>query len=226
MKTRGEICIELGKNVCRNCFHFDPPNEESALCLRYPPVWADGEWTFPEVQRLLFVWRVETSLVIVPNRRRSTRRRHNRPHRARKGLTMKISADIYNLTPHPITIDDGKNKLIYDPFPVKELPRVHIRTTKQDEVNGIRIRTIKPSSVTHLPEYEDGTLYIVSAMVAQAVPHRSDLICPDTKHANRDEKGFIVSVKGFVSYTHSQIGTPPGVPSGMDWEPWREHENF
>ena len=50
MMTRGEICIELGKNVCRNCFHFDPPNEESALCLRYPPVWADGEWLFPEVQ--------------------------------------------------------------------------------------------------------------------------------------------------------------------------------
>ena len=137
---------------------------------------------------------------------------------------MKISADIFNLTPHPITIDDGTQKVIFEPMEVKELPRVHMKTTRQDEVDGIPIRKIKPSAIMHLPEYEDGTLYIVSAMVAQAAPHRSDLICPDTKHANRDEKGFIVSVKGFVSYTHSQIGTPPGEPSGMDWLPWRDSE--
>ena len=135
---------------------------------------------------------------------------------------MKITADIFNLTPHPITIDDGTTKLIYDPFPVKELPRVHMRTTKQDEVDGIRIRTIKPASVTHLPEYEDGTLYIVSAMVAQAAPHRRDLICPDTQYVNRDEYGFIVSVSGFVSYHHE----PQPEPSDEDIDLWREHANF
>ena len=139
---------------------------------------------------------------------------------------MKIEADIFNLTPHPITIDDGKNKLIYEPFPVKELPRVHMKTTGQDVVDGIQLRRIKPSSITHLPEYEDGTLYIVSAMVAQAAPHRSDLICPDTQYANRNEKGFVVSVKGFVSYARSPIFTPPGVPTGMDYEPWRERDNI
>ena len=130
---------------------------------------------------------------------------------------MKIQADIFNLRDHPITIDNGTQKVTFEPMEVKELPRVHMKTTKQDQVNGILIRKIKPSAIMHLPEYEDGTFYIVSAMVAQAAPHRSDLISPDTEHANRDEKGFIVSVKGFVSYTHSQIGTPPGVPSGMDW---------
>ena len=145
---------------------------------------------------------------------------------------MKISADIFNLTPHPITIDDGINKVVFRslevlaPDQTATYPHVHMKTTGQDEVDGIRIRHIKPSTITHLPEPREGLLFIVSAIVAQAAPHRSDLICPDTEHANRDEKGFIVSVKGFVSYTHSQIGTPPGVPSGIDYEPWREHEKF
>ena len=135
---------------------------------------------------------------------------------------MKIEADIFNLTPHPITVGEGGSQVTYQPMEVKELPRVNMKTTRQDEVDGIPIRKIKPSAITHLPEYEDGTLYIVSAMVAQAAPHRSDLICPDTEHANRDEKGFIVSVKGFVSYARAPVGTPPGVPTGMDYEPWRE----
>ena len=130
---------------------------------------------------------------------------------------MKIEADIFNLTPHPITIDNGTPKVTYQPMEVKELPRVNMKTTRQDEVNGIPFRKIKLSTIAHLPEYEDGTLYIVSAMVAQAAPHRSDLICPDTEYANRNEKGFIVSVKGFVSYAHNPICTPPGEPAGMDW---------
>ena len=113
---------------------------------------------------------------------------------------MKIEADIFNLTPHPITIDDGTKKVTFEPMEVKELPRVNMETTGQDEVDGITIRNIKPSTITHLPEIEIGTLYIVSAMVAQAAPHRRDLICPDTEEATRDKKGFIVSVKGFVSY--------------------------
>ena len=116
-----------------------------------------------------------------------------------------MMADIFNLTPHPITIDNGTPRVTFEPMEVKELPRVHMKTTKHDQVNGILIRKIKPSAIMHLPEYEDGTLYIVSAMVAQAAPHRSDLICPDTEQANRDGKGFIISVKGFVSYAHPTL---------------------
>ena len=123
---------------------------------------------------------------------------------------MKIEADIFNLTPHPITIDNGTPKVTYQPMEVKELPRVHMKTTRQDEVNGMPIRKIKLSTITHLPEYEDGTLYIVSAMVAQVASHRSDLICPDTEYANRNEKGFIVSVEGFVSYARSPVWHPTG----------------
>ena len=123
---------------------------------------------------------------------------------------MKISADIFNLTPHLITVGEGIHKVTYQPMEVKDLPRVQMITTKTDEVDGIPIRKIKPSTITHLPEYEAGVLYIVSAEVAQAAPHRSDLICPDTKHANRDEKGVIVSYKDFVSYSRDHINTPPG----------------
>ena len=118
---------------------------------------------------------------------------------------MKIEADIFNLTPHPITINDGTKKVTFEPMEVKELPRVNMVTTGEDEVDGIKIRKIKQSAITHLPEAEAESIYIVSAMVAQAAPHRSDLICPDTEQANRDGKGFIISVKGFVSYAHPTL---------------------
>ena len=118
---------------------------------------------------------------------------------------MKIEADVFNLTPHPITIDDGKNKVTFQPMEreVVNPPKVHMKVIGHDEVDGIRIRKIEPSTVTGVPEAEEGVLYIVSAMVAQALPTRTDLICPDTQYANRDEKGFIVSVKGFVSYANA-----------------------
>ena len=104
-----------------------------------------------------------------------------------------------------------------------------MKSTGYDEVDGIPIRRIKQASVTHLPEYEDGTLYIVSAIVAKAAPHRSDLICIDSDAIFmeiKDKEATFVFGNSFVSYARSPVGTPPGVPTGMDYEPWREHGKF
>jgi len=49
------------------------------------------------------------------------------------------------------------------------------------------------------PPVVEGRYYIVSAMVGQAC-NRPDFISPDTNRAERNEKGHIVSVPGFVRY--------------------------
>ena len=103
---------------------------------------------------------------------------------------MKFIVDIFNLTPHPITVGEGVHKVTYLPMEVDELPSVQ-QPAEQVEVNGIPIRYINLSIITHLPEPDFGTLYIVPETVAKAAPHRNDLICPDPP-------------KGFVSYATEQ----------------------
>ena len=70
-------------------------------------------------------------------------------------------------------------------------------------VNGIPVRKATPADVTGLPaasEYSDAMyfFYIVSTIVKNAQPGRTDLLVPDTGSAKRDEKGNILSVPGFI----------------------------
>jgi len=53
--------------------------------------------------------------------------------------------------------------------------------------------------VEGLPEPQSNTVYIVSTLVAQAVPHRDDIIAPDTSPQGvvRDSEGKIIGVKRF-----------------------------
>jgi hypothetical protein len=51
---------------------------------------------------------------------------------------------------------------------------------------------------TPMPEQQDGVYYIVSSFVAQALPHRTDLICPNSTDAVRNEKGHIIYTNGFM----------------------------
>lgn len=97
-----------------------------------------------------------------------------------------------NLTPHAIVLNDGNS------FPPSgDVARVTASYTAFDE-RGVAKVTF--GEVSSLPEPVDGTLYIVSALVAQAAK-RDDVVSPATGHAEavRNEKGHIVSVPGFVS---------------------------
>lgn len=99
-----------------------------------------------------------------------------------------------NLTPHPIRLNDGR---VFEPS--GSIARVSQTLSKFDE-NGIAVQEF--GEVTGLPAPRDGVMYIVSAMVlsrAQA-EGRVDVVAPATGHKDcvRDEKGFIVSVPGFI----------------------------
>lgn len=104
-----------------------------------------------------------------------------------------------NLTPHEIAMNDGRT---FAPSDI--VARVGMTYTNADS-NGIaKIVTGKPTDV---PEPANGVIYIVSALVASAMPHRPDVVSPASGHpeAKRNEKGHIVSVPFFVKEDGDKI---------------------
>ena len=99
-----------------------------------------------------------------------------------------------NCTPHPIRLNDGR---VFEPSGT--IARVSQSISEFDE-NSIAVQSF--GEVTGLPQPEEGTVYIVSALVlgrAQA-EGRDDVVAPATGHKDcvRDDKGFILSVPGFI----------------------------
>lgn len=98
-----------------------------------------------------------------------------------------------NFTPHVIVLNDGRE------FVSEGLARVSATFSSFDE-DGVCSQQF--GEVTGLPEPADNTMYIVSALVLTATKQagRTDCVAPATGHPDciRNEKGFIVSVPGFV----------------------------
>lgn len=98
-----------------------------------------------------------------------------------------------NFTPHAIKLNNGRE------FASEGLARVKATFTSFDE-NGVCSQQF--GDITGLPEPTDGVLYIVSALalIAVKLQGRTDCVAPATGHPEcvRDEKGFIISVPGFV----------------------------
>lgn len=98
-----------------------------------------------------------------------------------------------NYTPHPITLNDGRT------FASEGLARVKATFSDFDADDVCEQQF---GEVTGLPEPTDGVLYIVSALVLTAAKAqgRTDCVAPATGHTEckRNDKGFIVSVPGFV----------------------------
>lgn len=57
-------------------------------------------------------------------------------------------------------------------------------------INGIPVTTTEFGEVENLPDPEPGTIYIVSSLVAQRVPERTDVFIPN--ESVRDSEGRIV----------------------------------
>ena len=98
-----------------------------------------------------------------------------------------------NLTPHAIVLDNGVSSLTVQPSGT--IARVSV-DVEETAVSGLYSQQF--GDVAGLPEPVEGTLYIVSAMVLSAVPHRADVYAPATALAARNELGHIVSVPGLV----------------------------
>jgi hypothetical protein len=117
---------------------------------------------------------------------------------------------IVNLTPHNVSIFDT-----YDvPHTFEKsgmVARVSSRQSKFKKLvtsqtefdlyaNEFGDAYIEHESGEQTPMFrqQDGVYYIVSSFVAQALPHRTDLICPNSSDAVRNEKGHIMHTNGFM----------------------------
>lgn len=103
---------------------------------------------------------------------------------------------IINLTPHPVTI------LVPNTAPVTFPPEpTPARCTEEVRpvglVDGLPIYHHTYGQVTGLPAWQHEVFYLVSLMVAQALPDRTDLLFPSG--VVRDAQGQIVGCRGFAS---------------------------
>ena len=107
---------------------------------------------------------------------------------------MKWQVDkIINLTPHEVAIHLGD--AIRRIPPSGNVVRLNSHCQPCGECDGIPVAICKEGEPKGLPEPVDGTVYIVSSMVAKKVK-RLDVLCPDTSDEGviRDGKGYIVGV--------------------------------
>jgi hypothetical protein len=108
-------------------------------------------------------------------------------------------AEIINLTPHDVTVVCGDiTKTFGKSGQVTRLGQT--QPIRVGMIAGIDILKSGFGPTEGLPEPIPETYFIVSMVVAQANPHRRDLISPDTSPAGaiRDEDGKIIGTKGFV----------------------------
>ena len=100
--------------------------------------------------------------------------------------------DIKNLTPHNVIVvinDDIRYVITASGI----VARCTSSTETIGEVNGIPLTRTTYGEVVGLPDKKENTIYIVSAIVAQARPDRDDLFIPN--ETVRDESGKIVGCK-------------------------------
>lgn len=98
------------------------------------------------------------------------------------------------MTPHPITIVDDSNVVI------KTIPAsgnlIRLSTSTVDAgfaVDDIKVTKTVFDSPEGLPDYSLGTFYVVSQLVKNALPNRSDLLVP--AEVVRDNNGNIIGCK-------------------------------
>jgi hypothetical protein len=102
-----------------------------------------------------------------------------------------IIMKIINMTPHIVRLNDGRE------FPPSGIvARVGSSYTEFD-ARGVCCAVF--GGVTGVPAPENGTLYIASGMVAEAMSDRDDVVAPATGHPECVRKdGQVWSVPGFV----------------------------
>ena len=109
--------------------------------------------------------------------------------------------NIINLTPHPLNLmpegSDGPTVTIPPSGIVARCAtsRVQVGTVTVDGI-AIPVNRTQFGEVTGLPDPQPDTIYIVSAVVAQAVPNRPDVFIVDD--TVRDEQGRIIGAKALA----------------------------
>lgn len=111
--------------------------------------------------------------------------------------------EIINLTPHVINVIYGDNgQITYREFkPSGQVARVKTEQKIVREIEGIAVVKTVFNEIEGLPPAEEGKIYLVSSLVAQAVAGRDDVVAPDTgPTAYRDDSGKIIGIRRFQQF--------------------------
>src|SRR5690554_5215101 len=111
---------------------------------------------------------------------------------------MTNNINVVNCTPHDVNLVTEKGSITFPRSGI--IPRLTESQKKINSVNsnGIEIDIIAKSFLEPegLPEPKEGTIYIVSALVAGAAKDRDDLVIPND--IIRDDKGNIIGCKNLA----------------------------
>lgn len=103
--------------------------------------------------------------------------------------------NIVNLTPHDINIVTPSGNISYQTIVRSGLvARVSVVSDQVDTINSIPIYVVRYGEVENLPPPQENTIYIVSLLVKQASPRRTDLFSPG--ELVRDVNGNVIGCKG------------------------------
>lgn len=105
---------------------------------------------------------------------------------------------IVNLTPHTINLMIGEGSISIEPSGIIARCKVSTEQVGTIKVDGKEIPVNKKvyGEVEGLPEKQEGTIYIVSSLVAQAVKDRDDVFIPD--ELVRDEEGRVIGARALA----------------------------
>ena len=108
---------------------------------------------------------------------------------------------LVNLTPHALNLmPGGPDEPTVTIPPSGQVARCEVRRVQVDTVtvDGITVPVNRTQfgAVTGLPDPQPDTIYIVSSLVAQAVPDRQDVFIVDD--AVRDEQGRIIGARALA----------------------------
>lgn len=118
------------------------------------------------------------------------------------------AVEFVNLTPHEITLFLGDEPVSIPPSGqvarVSEVPAAEAPRTVLFRGSLVQIRATSWGPITGLPAPQSGTMYVVSAIVKDAVqradPARTDVVSPDTGlGVVRSADGKIAGTTGFKS---------------------------
>lgn len=109
--------------------------------------------------------------------------------------------NIVNLTPHALNfMPQGPDGPVVTIPPSGQVARCVVNRVQVDTVivNGITVpvNQTRFGEVSNLPDPRPNTIYVVSALVAKAVPDRQDVFIVDD--AVRDDQGCIIGARALA----------------------------
>jgi hypothetical protein len=117
---------------------------------------------------------------------------------------------IVNLTPHRVTVRNGLREWTFDSAGV-----ARVRDTAQPagSIAGVPVTAVSTGDVADLPDPTPDTVFLVSRVLALALPDRRDLVFPFGEI--RDDAGRIVAVESLARFVE-QPTAPDNVTAAVE----------